>query len=168
VHRPGEAAQTDFTNATALGVTIASLALAHLLCVFVLPYSNWQWATVCLPESIAALRKGVQRALFQLGGVPRYHQMDNIGAWHSGVAFGALRCEPASRIAFRLCLRRWAQRIAFKELCLGARTPGRAAPHGSRSRVSSVTVMGIAEPWFRGCSASSPRFSATSAAGRST
>ena len=40
-------------------------------------FSNWLWATVCLSESMAALRKGVQRALFQLGRVPRYHQTDN-------------------------------------------------------------------------------------------
>jgi hypothetical protein len=75
-HRPGEAAQTDFTHVTELGVTIAGQLFAHLLCVVVLPYSNWQWATVCLSESMLALRKGVQRALFQLGRVPRYHQTD--------------------------------------------------------------------------------------------
>ena len=57
-------------------MTIAGQLFAHLLCVLVLPYSNWQWATVCLSESILALRKGVQRALFQLGRVPRYHQTD--------------------------------------------------------------------------------------------
>jgi hypothetical protein len=76
-HRPGEAAQTDFTHASELGVRIAGEVFAHLLCVFVLPYSNWQWATTCLSESMAALRRGVQRALFQLGRVPRYHQTDN-------------------------------------------------------------------------------------------
>jgi hypothetical protein len=76
-HRPGEAAQTDFTRTAELGVTIAGQAFLHLLCVFVLPYSNWQWATVCLSESMAALRRGVQRALFQMGRVPRYHQTDN-------------------------------------------------------------------------------------------
>jgi hypothetical protein len=76
-HRPGEAAQTDFTHATELGVTIAGVAFPHLLCVVVLPYSNWVWATVCSSESIAALRKGIQRALFQLGRVPQYHQTDN-------------------------------------------------------------------------------------------
>lgn len=76
-HRPGEAAQTDFTSTGELGVTIAGQVFAHLLCVLVLPFSNWQWATVCLSESIAALRKGVQRALFQLGRVPRFHQTDN-------------------------------------------------------------------------------------------
>ena len=76
-HRPGEAAQTDFTWATELAVTIAGQLFAHMLCVFVLPYSNWRWATVCLSESIAALRSGVQRALFQLGRVPEWHQTDN-------------------------------------------------------------------------------------------
>lgn len=76
-HRPGEAAQTDFTHATELGVTIAGQLFIHLLCVMVLPFSNWQWATVCLSESMAALRRGVQRTLFQLGRVPSYHQTDN-------------------------------------------------------------------------------------------
>jgi hypothetical protein len=76
-HRPGEAAQTDFTSTTELGVTIAGQLFAHLLCVTVLPYSNWQWATACLSESMAALRRGVQRALFQLGRVPTFHQTDN-------------------------------------------------------------------------------------------
>lgn len=76
-HVPGEAAQTDFTWATELGVTIAGQVFMHMLCVFVLPFSNWRWATVCLSESMAAMRRGVQRALFQLGRVPRYHQTDN-------------------------------------------------------------------------------------------
>lgn len=76
-HRPGEAAQTDFTHATELAITIAGQLFVHMLCVVVLPYSNWQWATVCLSESMAALRKGVQRALFQLGRVPTWHQTDN-------------------------------------------------------------------------------------------
>jgi len=77
MHRPGEAGQTDFTEATSLGITIAGEALAHQFCVLSLPYSNWQWATVCLSESMAALRRGVQAAVFQLGRVPRFHQTDN-------------------------------------------------------------------------------------------
>jgi hypothetical protein len=76
-HRPGEAAQTDFTWTTELSITIAGQVFVHMLCVFVLPYSNWRWATVCLSESIAALRRGVQRALFQVGRVPEWHQTDN-------------------------------------------------------------------------------------------
>ena len=77
LHRPGEAAQTDFTWTTELAVTIAGQVFVHMLCVFTLPYSNWRWATVCLSESIAAIRHGVQRALFQLGRVPEWHQTDN-------------------------------------------------------------------------------------------
>ena len=77
LHRPGEAAQTDFTWTTELAITIAGDLFIHMLCVFVLPYSNWRWATVCLSESIASIRHGVQRALFQLGRVPLYHQTDN-------------------------------------------------------------------------------------------
>jgi hypothetical protein len=76
-HRPGELAQTDFTHAKELAVTIAGTAFVHMLCVFVLPFSNWQWATVCLSESIMAIRRGVQAALFQLGRVPKFHQTDN-------------------------------------------------------------------------------------------
>jgi hypothetical protein len=76
-HRAGEAAQTDFTSANELGVTILGQLFLHLLCVTTLPYSNWQWATICASESIAALRRGVQRALFQLGRIPKFHQTDN-------------------------------------------------------------------------------------------
>ena len=76
-HRPGEAAQTDFTSGNELGVTIAGVAFVHLLCNFVLPYSNWQWVTVCLSESYLALKRGIQAALFRLGRHPEWHQTDN-------------------------------------------------------------------------------------------
>jgi len=77
VHRPGEAAQTDFTRAKELGVTIAGELFEHLLCVVTLPYSRWTWATVCRSESMAALRHGVQEALFRLACRPEWHQTDN-------------------------------------------------------------------------------------------
>jgi hypothetical protein len=77
LHRPGEAAQTDFTWATELAVTIVGQLFVHMLCVFVLPYSNWRWASVCLSESIASIRHGVQRGLFQLGRAPEWHQTDH-------------------------------------------------------------------------------------------
>lgn len=77
LHRAGEAAQTDFTWTTELAITILGELFSHMLCVLVLPFSNWQWATVCLSESMTALRRGVQAALFQLGRVPEFHQTDN-------------------------------------------------------------------------------------------
>ncbi|MEI7672242.1 MAG: IS21 family transposase [Deltaproteobacteria bacterium] len=76
-HRPGEALQTDFTWATELEVTIDGEPFPHLLCHVVLPYSNWGWVTVCLSESMLALRRGVPAALIQLGRVPQFHQTDN-------------------------------------------------------------------------------------------
>lgn len=76
-HIPGEAMQTDFTHGTKLGVTINGELLEHLFCHPVLPFSNWEWVTVCRSESMMALRRGVQAALFQLGRIPRYHQTDN-------------------------------------------------------------------------------------------
>lgn len=76
-HRPGEAMQTDFTRAGGLGVTIAGEEFDHLLCHPVLPFSNWEWVTVCRSESMTALRRGVQEALFELNGVPTFHQTDN-------------------------------------------------------------------------------------------
>ena len=91
-HRPGEAAQTDFTRTAELAVTIAGQVFVHLLCMLVLPFSNWQWVTVCLSESMAALRKGVQRSLFQLGRVPRYHQTDNSTAATHRIPDGQAAC----------------------------------------------------------------------------
>lgn len=77
VHRLGEAGQTDFTWATELGITIAGELFEHMLCHFVLPYSNWQWATVARSESLLALRRGIQAALLRLGKRPEWHQTDN-------------------------------------------------------------------------------------------
>jgi transposase len=76
-HRPGEAGQTDFTHAKELGVTILGDVFVHMLCHFVLPYSNWESATVCFSESLLSLRRGVQAALFRLGHRPEWHQTDN-------------------------------------------------------------------------------------------
>jgi hypothetical protein len=76
-HRPGEAMQTDFTWATDLGITIAGESFSHMLCHAVLPYSNWEWATVCRSESMSAIRRGVQATVFHLGRVPEWHQTDN-------------------------------------------------------------------------------------------
>ena len=87
-HRPGEAAQTDFTSTMELGITIGGEALAHLLCHFVLPYSNWQWVTVAYSESLLALRRGVQSALLHLWRKPAWHQTDNSTAATHELATG--------------------------------------------------------------------------------
>lgn len=88
-HRPGEAAQTDFTWATELEISLAGEPFPHMLCHLVLPYSNWSWATVCRSESMAALKLGVQEALFRLGRRPEWHQTDNSTAATHDVPKGA-------------------------------------------------------------------------------
>lgn len=83
-HRPGERLQADFTDASGLQVTIAGAAFVHLLCHVVLPYSNWEWVTVCLSESILALRRGIQSAILRLGHHPQWCQTDHSsGATHA-------------------------------------------------------------------------------------
>lgn len=75
--------QADFTWAEELLITIQGRPFPHMLCHPVLPHSNWEWATICYSESILALRKGVQAAVFRLGRVPEWHQTDNsTGATH--------------------------------------------------------------------------------------
>lgn len=76
-HRPGEAMQTDFTHLGELKITVCKEPIREILCHQVLPYSNWEWGTLCLSESLLALRRGLQSALFELGRIPRYHQTDN-------------------------------------------------------------------------------------------
>ena len=76
-HVPGEAMQVDFTHCAVLGVTIAGEPFDHMLCNCTLPFSNWNWPTVVHSESLPALRKGVQSAVFRLGRVPTWLQTDN-------------------------------------------------------------------------------------------
>ena len=87
-HRAGEALQTDFTWGNELEVTIAGEVFEHLLCHPVLPFSNWEWVTVCRSESMAALRRGVQAAVFRLGRRPTWHQTDNSTAATHALATG--------------------------------------------------------------------------------
>jgi hypothetical protein len=77
VHQPGEALQMDCTWATELGITLLGVPFPHMLCHSVLPYSNWEWATICRSESFLALKSGIQAAVFRLGRVPEWIQTDN-------------------------------------------------------------------------------------------
>jgi hypothetical protein len=76
VHEPGECIQTDWTNANELNVTINGEPFDHLLCQSVLPFCNWEWAIPCLSESGLSLRRGLQDALWELGGVTLFSQTD--------------------------------------------------------------------------------------------
>lgn len=76
-HRPGEAAQTDFTETASLKLTIQGEVYNPLLCHTVLPYSGWHYATPCPSESILSLKDGIQESFYRLGKVPKFHQTDN-------------------------------------------------------------------------------------------
>jgi len=80
VHTPGEVAQSDFTHMTARGVTLGGVPFPHLLYHLVLTYSNVEAVTVCFAESFEALAEGLERCLGQIGGVPRVHRTDHLGA----------------------------------------------------------------------------------------
>ncbi len=78
---PGSMAQSDFTHADELDVTIAGQPFAHLLYHFVLVYSRWEHVGVVLGgESFTALAENLQQALWSLGGVPQNHRTDSLSA----------------------------------------------------------------------------------------
>src|SRR5579872_1732672 len=80
VHEPGRLCASDFTHMTSLDVTIAGQRLAHMVYHFVLTYSNWEWASVCYSESFESLSEGLQRAVWELGGIPARHRTDRLSA----------------------------------------------------------------------------------------
>ena len=79
-HRPGEQAQSDFTSMGRIGVTLTGQPFDHLLYHFVLTYSNWEAVMICFSESFESLSAGLQKALWELGAVPREHRTDSLTA----------------------------------------------------------------------------------------
>jgi hypothetical protein len=79
-HEPGQLCQSDFTDLSGLGVTIAGQRFDHLVYHFVLTYSNWETVSICFSETFEALSTGLQNALWELGGVPTAHRTDCLSA----------------------------------------------------------------------------------------
>src|SRR6516165_5359024 len=80
-HEPGRLGLSDFTDTSALGVTVAGVALGHRLYHFRLAFSGFEHACVVLGgESFVALAEGLQNALWALGGVPHEHRSDSLSA----------------------------------------------------------------------------------------
>jgi hypothetical protein len=80
VHTPGERAQSDFTPMEDMNITIAGEPFPHLLYHCVLTYSNVEAVNVCFAETFEALAEGIERALWQFGGVPLQHRTDHLSA----------------------------------------------------------------------------------------
>jgi hypothetical protein len=101
-HPPGQQGLSDFTDASALGISIAGVALEHRLYHFRLAFSGWQHVRVVLGgESFVALAEGLQNALWALGGAPTEHRSDSLSA-----AFRNLEREAAADLTRR-----------YEELC---------------------------------------------------
>lgn len=79
-HLPGDLAASDFTHMNSLRITIDRQPFDHLLYHFVLTYSNWEFVSICFSESFEAFSRGLQGALWALGGVPRRHRSDSLSA----------------------------------------------------------------------------------------
>lgn len=79
-HVAGRQGQSDFTYMGGLGITIAGQLFNHLLYHFTLTYSNWEWGSICFSESYESLAEGLQKALWELGGIPREHRTDSLSA----------------------------------------------------------------------------------------
>lgn len=80
IHTPGELCQSDFTDMSALGITIQREFFRHLFYHLVLTYSDWETGSICFSESFESLLTGFQNAVWELGGVPRVHQTDRLSA----------------------------------------------------------------------------------------
>jgi len=79
-HEAGREGAFDFTDATELGITIAGEVFSHLLFQLVLSFSKWRWVGLAFSETFEALVRGLQGALWELGGVPRVWRSDNLSA----------------------------------------------------------------------------------------
>ena len=78
---PGRCGLSDFTDTSVLGITVAGVVLGHRLYHFRLAFSGFEHAHVVLGgESFVALAKGLQNALWALGGAPREHRSDSLSA----------------------------------------------------------------------------------------
>ena len=78
VYSPGELSESDFTWMNELGICLAGQPFDHLVYHFVLPYSNWETGSVCFSECFESLSRGLQNALWDLGGVTKAHQTDRL------------------------------------------------------------------------------------------
>jgi hypothetical protein len=94
-HEPGRMGLSDFTDTSALNITVAGAVLAHRLYHFRLAFSGFAHAHVVLGgESFVALAEGLQNALlaaryrttrylsalWALGCVPKEHRSDSLSA----------------------------------------------------------------------------------------
>jgi len=116
---PGRQSQSDFTDMTALGITIGGQPFPHLLFHFMLPYSRWEAVSIAFVEDFASLTDGYSRAVRQLGAVAGEHRTDNLGA--------ATHAEGDRRVFNQ----RWADFMAHHGVTPTTNNPGESHENGS-------------------------------------
>ncbi|MGE0578390.1 MAG: IS21 family transposase [Reyranella sp.] len=98
-HEPGRLGLSDFTDTSALGISIGGVPLAHRLYHFRLAFSGFEHAHLVLgAESFVAPAEGLQNALWALGGVPKVHRSDSLSA-----AFRNLAADSREDLTQRYC-----------------------------------------------------------------
>jgi hypothetical protein len=78
--KPGKQSQSDYTVMNEVGVTISGKQFDHMLFHFMLPYSRWEYASICYSESFESLSRGYEEAVWTLGFVAPEHRTDNLTA----------------------------------------------------------------------------------------
>ena len=77
---PAMQSQSDYTVMNDLEITISWQQFDHMLFHFILPYSRWEYASICYSESFESLSKGYDEAVWFLGYVAPEHRTDNLTA----------------------------------------------------------------------------------------
>lgn len=80
VHEAGREGAFDFTDCNELRVTIAGQVFEHLLFQLILSFSKWRFACIAFSETFEALTRGLQSAMWAIGGAPRILRSDNLSA----------------------------------------------------------------------------------------
>lgn len=131
-HEPGREAAVDFTDGSALGVTIAGQAFSHLLFVLVLTYSGWLWVRRAVSETFEALSSGLQGALFALGGTTEVVRSDNLSAATHKLQTGG-----------RQLTRRYRELLDHYGMVSTRIEPGKAHENGSAEKSHDVVKRAI-------------------------
>ena len=80
IHYPGNLSQSDFTHMDEVGVTILGEHFKHMVYHFILTYSNWEHVKICFSESFESFSDGFQESFWELGGITKSHQTDQLSA----------------------------------------------------------------------------------------
>jgi hypothetical protein len=101
-HPPGRMGLSDFTHLKEVTVTIGGKPFPHLLYHYRLAYSGWRSVSIIQGgESFIGLSSGLQKALWECGGVPHQHRTDSLSAAYRNL--GGRKQSPLTHLYEGLC-----------------------------------------------------------------